>query len=124
MTLDHRVPMQIFDSIKWYLSYARGRGDEYGIASTSYQLFLCYYYGYGTESDIQACTSALAEAARYGSSEAQDLVAQFFDAHGMEVPADLPISDWLEPLVLNYTPGAAKTLETIDPERYEKLISK
>ncbi|KAI5838200.1 ankyrin repeat-containing domain protein [Morchella snyderi] len=68
--------------------------------------------------------SALAEAARYGSSEAQNLVAQFFDAHGVEVPEDLPICDWLEPRALDYTPGAAKTLEAIDPERYENIISK
>lgn len=68
--------------------------------------------------------SALAEAARYGDPEAQEIVAQFHEAHGAEIPQSLPVCDWLEEQTLLHTMGAAGALESLDPMRHHQAVSK
>lgn len=123
MAVDQRVQAQIFDSIKRTTQLTIGKENESVSPSTFHQLFLCYYHGYGTDRDIEACLSALADGARFGDPYAQSIIAQYHEACGAEIPADLPVCDWLESQMFRQSPGAGSTLKSLDQARYDQALS-
>lgn len=118
--MDDRLRKQVFGSVK---AAASSPEDLATSGSMSFQLFLCYYYGFGTERDMQACVSALVNACDHGNTGAQGFVAQFHLAHGVELPGHLEVFGWLAERVNRGGVGASKTLKSLDAEVYQETFS-
>ncbi len=78
-----------------------------GHTEATYNLGICFHYGYGTETDLQKAYQLYLEAANSGYGKGMELIGRFYN-RGIYVPKDRAQAEiWLSRAMQSQDPEAA-----------------
>lgn len=85
------------------------KAHEMGHVEATYNLGICYHYGFGTDIDLKKAFELYLESANVGYGKGMELVGRFYN-RGIYVKHDLRLAEfWL-----------SKAMESSDPEAVEE----